>query len=236
VTGFEQLWDPARGRYADAIVDGERLVVASQHGQAAAIVGRLAPTSRWARLVDVLTDERDLVHAAFAAPEGPALPNSELETGDYLDAERPAPWWDTERQVVRAQPFFRYVIHDALDQAGRRDLLAAACLDWTVALERCPTSLSETWYGGTTCHGWSATPTRDLTTRVLGIEPAEPGFVRARIMPALGPLDWARGSAPTPAGPLRVTVDQRSLQVDSPIPFTVAGRSYDAGTHLLTDW
>jgi alpha-L-rhamnosidase len=234
--GFERFWDEERGRYADALVAGERLVVASQHGQAAAIVGGLAPLSRFARLVEVLTTEEDLVHASFGTPDGPALPNSELDMAGYLASGPPAPWWDVDRQVVRAQPFFRYVVHDALDQAGRRDLLATACLDWTVALERCPTSLSETWYGGTTCHGWSATPTRDLTTRVLGIEPAGVGFTTARIAPALGHLDWARGSAPTPFGPLQVSVDKDSLRVSSPIPFVVAGVDHPPGTHLLTAW
>jgi hypothetical protein len=234
--GFERLWDAERGRYTDALVGDDRVVMASQHGQAAAIVGGLAPASRWERLVAVMTDEDRLVHAAFAAPAGPALPNAELETGDYLDTGRPEPWWDVDRQVVRAQPFFRYVVHDALDLAGRRDLLATACLDWTVALERCPTSLSETWYGGTTCHGWSATPTRDLTTRVLGIEPASPGFATARVAPALGPLEWALGSAPTPEGPLHVSVRGHSLEVRSPIPFVVGDTRHEPGTHLLTTW
>ncbi|MCW2571027.1 MAG: alpha-L-rhamnosidase [Frankiales bacterium] len=231
--GFERLWDPDRGRYVDTLVDGVRLPMVSQHGQAAAIVGQLAPADRWQRLIGVITDEEHLVHAAFDAPDGPARPNAELEIGGYLDGGRPDPWWDVDRQVVRAQPFFRYVVHDALDLAGRRDLIASACLDWAVALERCATSLSETWYGGTTCHGWSATPTRDLTTRVLGIEPAEPGFATARIAPALGPLDWARGSAPTPAGPLRVFVDRSELRVDSPLPFVVGTQTYGPGTHVL---
>jgi hypothetical protein len=231
--GFEQLWDEQRGRYADVLVSGRRGVTASQHGQAAAIVGGLAPADRIARLVEVLTNEQDLVHASFAKADGPALPNSELDGSAYLGTGRPPPWWEVDRQVVRAQPFFRYVVHDALAAAGRADLVATACLDWTVLLDRCATSWSETWYGGTTCHGWSSSPTRDLMTRTLGVQPAEPGFRSALVQPALGDLTWAKGAVPTPHGSIRVEVEPTRLTVDSPVPFTHDGVLHTAGSHTI---
>jgi len=67
------------------------------------------------------------------------------------------------------------VVHDALAEAGRADPIANLCRDWARLFARCATSWSETWEGGSRCHGWSATPTRDLIVRVPGIEPAEPG-------------------------------------------------------------
>ena len=121
-------------------------------------------------------------------------------------ATRETPWWDAGREVVRAQPFYRYVVHDALVAAGRADLIPAQCRDWAWALERSATSLTETWYGGTISHGWSSTPTRDLVQRVLGVTPAEPGFAVASIEPELGDLEWAAGAVPTPAGLLHVEV------------------------------
>lgn len=235
--GFEQLWDPERRRYVDSMVGGVRRPMASQHGQAAAIVGGLAPADRIPRLVEVLTDTSGLVDAAFSNPTGPVAPNSGQEIGGAaLRAPHPEPWWDVSASVVRAQPFFRYVVHDALAAAGRADLVAGACLDWLMALERCPTSWTETWYGGTVSHGWSSTPTRDLVQRVLGVTPATPGFTVADVSPALGPaLEWARGAVPTPAGLLRIEVRaDGSLQVDSPIPFDAGGRRHDAGSHRLT--
>ena len=232
--GYELFWDPERGRYADVVTAAGRQPMASQHGQAAAIVGGLAPPERWARLVEVLTDTAALVDASFGVADGPSLPNSEAPVGGaFIALGRPPPWWDVDRQVVRAQPFFRYVVHDALATAGHADLIATACLDWVVALERCPTSWSETWYGGTTCHGWSSTPTRDLTVHVLGIGPAEPGFASAHIEPHLGHLDWVAGAAPTPAGLLRVEADRRQVVVDSPIAFVHQGRSHPPGRHTL---
>jgi len=112
--------------------------MASQHGQAAAIVGGLVPTERMARLVAVLTDEAHLVHAAFSRTDGPSDPGSETELGgSYLFTGHPEPWWDTDRLVVRAQPFFRYVVHDALVAAGRGDLIVSQLRDWRWLLDRC---------------------------------------------------------------------------------------------------
>ena len=234
-TGFERLWDSGRGRYVDSFIPGEHRPMASQHTQSAAIVGGLARFDRYDRLVEVLTNEDDLIHAMFGRTDGPAAPNSELPIGGYLrGAPTPEPWWDTERDVVRAQPFYRYVVHDALVEAGRADLIPTQLLDWDRwAMQRCATSWTETWYGGTVSHGWSSTPTRDLVQRVLGIEPAEPGFTVASIEPELGPLDWARGSAPCPAGLISVDVRPEVVSVDSPIPFDFGGARYDAGKSTI---
>jgi hypothetical protein len=211
--------------------------MASQHGQAAALVGGLVPAGRAARLVELLTDRSGHVDAAFSNPTGPVSPNSEQEVGGAaLRSPHPEPWWDVDRLLVRAQPFFRYVVHDALAAAGRADLIADACLDWTVALERCRTSWTETWYGGTVSHGWSSTPTRDLVQRVLGVTPATPGFTVASVDPALGAgLEWARGAVPTPAGLLRVDVRDggREVEVDSPVPFVLDRVRREAGTHQV---
>ena len=55
------------------------------------------------------------------------------------------------------------------------------------------------------CHGWGAGPTTWLSMRVLGIEPAAPGFRKVRIRPHLGRLEWAEGSFPTPYGVIKVS-------------------------------
>ena len=236
--GFEKLWDPRRRLYVDSLVGDAQLPMASQHGQAAAIVGRLAPPDRWDRLVEVMLDEPNLVHAAFANATGPSEPGSGTELGGvYLFTGHPDPWWDTDRQIVRAQPFYRYVVHDALAEAGHAHAISRQLLDWTALLDRCPTSFGETWYGGTTCHGWSSTPTRDLVQHVLGVQPATPGFTRVRVAPNLGHLDWAEANVPSPAGDIRVRVDAGALHIDSPVPIDVAwqGRTIalPAGTHQL---
>jgi hypothetical protein len=219
VEGFEAFWDPERAVYVDTVLDGARLRPVSQHALAAAIVGGLAPAARHEALVAALTAEDRLVHAAFSVPDGPSVDAPDADVGGvYLVTGPPPPWWDTERQIVRAQPFFRYVVHDALVAAGRADLVVSQCRDWTVLLERASTSWSETWYSGTVSHGWSSTPTRDLVQHVLGVTPAEPGFTRARVAPMLGDLAWARGRVPSPAGMIDVDVTPELLHVRSPVP------------------
>jgi hypothetical protein len=233
--GFARLWDERRRRYVDSYVDGQRRPMVSQHTQAAAIVGGLVPQERIARAVEAMTAEEHLVHAIFDKTDGAAEPNSEIGIGAYTRHwPVPEPWWDVERQVVRAQPFFRYVVHDALAAAGRADMIPQQLLDWDRwAMKRCSTSWTECWAGGTVSHGWSSTPTRDLVQRVLGITPAEPGFAVASIEPELGPLTWARGAAPSPAGLISVDVRTDVITVESPVPFVCGGRRYDRGSHTI---
>ncbi len=235
---FEALWDPERGRYVDSIVGaqasdpGER-GTASEHGQSAAIVGRLVPEDRIAALVKVLQNPEGRVYATFSAPDGPAEPNTEVPVGGgYLRAGHPEPWWDVEGLVV-AQPFFCYVVNDALAEAGRADMIAERCRRWEVALSRCPTSWTETWFGGTISHGWSSTPTRDLVQRVLGVTPAEPGFAAAAIAPELGDLDWAEGVVPTGHGALTIRVEPHRIEIDSPVPVVHAGDRHRPGRRTL---
>ncbi len=74
-------------------------------------------------------------------------------------------------------------------------------------------------YGGyetSLCHGWSAGPAVWLHTEVLGVRPASPGFAAVVFNPALGSgarsLQWARGTVPSPRGPIRVTLDRRGAE------------------------
>ncbi|HEX5480400.1 MAG TPA: alpha-L-rhamnosidase [Dehalococcoidia bacterium] len=233
--GFERLWDERRGLYVDSYAEGRQRPMASQHTQAAAIVGGIVPRHRIARVVATMTDEDRLVHATFDTRDGPAEPNSETPVGMYLRrGELPAPWWDVEREVVRAQPFFRYVVHDALAAAGRADMIPQQLLDWDRwAMQRCATSWTECWQGGTVSHGWSSTPTRDLVQRALGVTPAEPGFASASVEPALGPLAWARGRAPTPAGMIDVHATQDMISIESPVPFVHGSTRYAPGMHEI---
>jgi len=219
---FDRFWDPERALYVDHVVEGERRLETSQHAQAAPLAAGLVPAARTARVVEVLLDRGPLVHATWSRAAGDARrpgPGERGVAGPYLLLGPPRPWWDVARQIVAAQPFFRYVVHDALAAAGRADAIADRCRDWEALLARCDTSWSETWYGGTVSHGWGSTPTRDLLVRTLGLEPAEPGFAMARVAPRLGGLEWARGAVPTPSGLLAVSADASGVEVESPVPF-----------------
>jgi alpha-L-rhamnosidase len=60
------------------------------------------------------------------------------------------------------------------------------------------------------CHGWAGGPTHWLSRYVLGIQPISPGCRQMRIAPQLGDLQWARGTYPTPYGPVSVALSRDS--------------------------
>jgi alpha-L-rhamnosidase len=215
--GFDVFWDERRGVYIDHVVDGQRKPEAAQHGGAAALAAGLVPPDRIDRAIAALTDRSRLVRHSWVMDsvtvEGGSTGFMHLVTG------YPDPTWDAEHEMVEAEPFFRYVLHDGLARAGRADLVADLCRDWGVFLDAGETTWPECWVGGTRCHGWSSTPTRDLVVHTLGITPAEPGFASVRVAPALGDLEWATATVPTPHG--FVTVHARAdgtVDIDSPVP------------------
>jgi hypothetical protein len=214
---FDAFWDDDRGVYVDHVVDGEQAPVAAQHGGAAALAAGIVPAGRAERVLTRLTDRSRLLRHSWV------MDTATIERGNdggaYLAFGYPEPDWDVHEQMVECEPFFRYVLHDGIARAGRTDLIAGLCRDWQVFVDAGETSWPENWNGGTRCHGWSSTPTRDLIVHVLGITPAEPGYDAVRVAPALGGLDWARATVPTPHG--FVTVEAHAdgtVEVDSPVP------------------
>ncbi|MEY4131893.1 MAG: hypothetical protein RLZZ31_2017, partial [Actinomycetota bacterium] len=216
-SGFEKFWDEDRGTYIDHIVDGVAQVPAAQHPSAAAICAGLVPADRIDRVIDRIIDRDRLVRHSFVMD--PVTPTGGSTGYGYLMLGYPEPEWDAVEQVVEAEPFFRYMVHDAMQIAGRGHLIADRCRDWKVFLDAGETTWPECWTGGTRCHGWSSTPTRDLIVHVLGITPAEPGYAAVNVAPQLGDLEWARAAVPTPHGLITVEAfaDGR-VEIDSPVP------------------
>jgi alpha-L-rhamnosidase len=218
VDGLEGFWDPDRGLYVDRILDGQRQPAASQAAQASAIVSGLAPRERWSSLVDLMTDTQRLVVRSWVGSE----------TGGY-DHERfaeqmrgtPPIDWDIEREMVIAEPFFSYAVHDAVARAGRAELLIDLVRRWEEFLVDGYDTFGECWGWGTPVHGWSSTPTRDLVWYVLGIRPAEPGYRRVRVAPRLGRLHEAAAAVPTPHGWVEVSVTGSQAEIHSPVPVLV---------------
>jgi alpha-L-rhamnosidase len=236
VEGYEDFWDPDRGLYIDHILDGQRRPAASQVAQASAIISGLAPIERWNHLVDAMTDSDRLVVRSWVGSE----------TGGY-DHERfaqqmrglPPIDWDTEREMVIAEPFFSYAVHDAVARAGRAELLIDLVRRWEEFLVDGYDTFGECWGWGTPVHGWSSTPTRDLIWYVLGVTPAEPGYHRVRIAPRLGRLREAAGAVPTPYGYVELRVAGSEAEIDSPVPIIVVSEDgteteLAAGQHRAT--
>lgn len=226
-TGFDIFWDEGRGTYRDHIVRGTPQLATSQAAGAAAIVSGLAPVDRWDRIIDRVMDPERLVTRSWIGGDGTYDQQKIL---DELRGVRRVDW-DAEEEVVRAEPFLSYLVHDAAALAGRTADLVRSLRSWSVFLHDGYDTFGECWGWGSPVHGWSATPTRDLVTHVLGVTPGEPGFGRARIAPAYQVLERAEGAVPTPAGLLSVSFDTAGVEVDSPLPYVLVLPDGQEGEH-----
>ena len=74
-------------------------------------------------------------------------------------------------------------------------------------------------------HGWSASPTVQLTEQVLGIRPVGPGYSTWSVKPHPGDLAWSKGQVPTKQGTLAVnwTSASKSFTVHVTAPKKTSG-------------
>jgi hypothetical protein len=205
-----RLWEEKRGVYVDACVEGRRGRRVSQQTNALMVAFEIAPRRRWPRILAAITDEGRL----RVTSTGP---------GDLVVRD-----FDEERQVVLAQPFFMHHVHRALAKAGEHRLLTENIRRrWGAMLEAGATTFWEHWHGKESqCHAWSATPTFDLSTEVLGVTPLEPGFRRFVVAPKPAGLGWARGVFPSTRGDIAVSWQRqrRSFQLTVDVPSDTRAR------------
>lgn len=229
--GFEIFWDEARGSYIDHIVDRIQRPEMSQLSGALAIISGLAPKERWERIINTITALDKLVIRTWVF--------GEAEPEGFPDISAPRRFtWDTQNQIVIAEPFMSYTVHDAVAMAGQAGRLPELYRRWSAFLTGGYDTIGEDWKHGTHVHGWSCTPTKDMVFYTLGVTPAEPGYTKARIAPALGNLGWAEGKVPTPHGLISVRAEPDRVWIDSPVPVIVelpgqAPQHLPAGKHAI---
>ncbi len=187
-------WDGRRGAYVDSVDPrtGAQDLRMSQHGNAAiALWGRASPR-RTARALDRITDRRRLTFT----PGPPIAPG-----GQPLEPEG---------GVVLANTFYSHFVYEALARHGRLgDALDLMRERFGPMLEKGATTLWESFAPtASLCHGFSASPTYQLTRRVLGVSPSAPGFATVAFSPDLAGLDHAQGVAPTPFGDVEVKLER----------------------------
>jgi len=191
--GYEAFWDEKRGTYIDHILDEEPQPAASQIAGAPAIISGLAPAHRTARIIDWISDPDRHVTRSCIGSNGTY---DEEKIARQIKGDRQVDW-NPQTQTVVAQPFASFLVHDAYTEAGRTDLILGNLRRWSTYLQDGWDTFGECWGWGTPAHGWSSTPTRDLIQHITGVNPAEPGFIRAKISPAYGPLIiWKQACPP----------------------------------------
>ncbi len=116
------------------------------------------------------------------------------------------PLADPDGIVATGTPYFGFYLLGALRYAGRHGFaLNYLRSRWLRMMAAGATTWWEKWTSdGSWCHGWSAGPTYDLTTHVLGVQATGPGWREYEVRPRPCGLKWARGTVPTPHGEINV--------------------------------
>lgn len=115
-----------------------------------------------------------------------------------------------DKSITQASYYFRFYVDEALRQSGLADRYLDHLEPWREMLRLgLTTTLEEPEPSRSDSHAWSAHPNYHLLATVLGIRPAEPGFRKVTIAPALGDLKRASGRTPTPLGQIEVDLRRR---------------------------
>ncbi len=237
---FEALWDAGRQVYVDAVGARGPSRRISQHTNAMALLAGLVPASRVEGLIALVADPAgSSLGGRLVTTLTPADLHGQPDAARRIlrfQFETP-PNFDEEQDVVAAQPWFCRFLHEAYARHDRRHHILPSLLRWQ--LRPGDGTLQEFWSAepgrSSRCHGWSASPAFDLTTYVLGVRPAEPGYSRAVVDPCLGPLSHASGRVPTPFGWLSVSVQSSEIQLQVPEGMVVeaADREVGPGGHCV---
>jgi hypothetical protein len=112
----------------------------------------------------------------------------------------------TDPSLYRMKFMQSFYLARALEKAGGYAAFGTHVLDlWREAMSKHVSTWPE--YPDPTrsdCHAWSSWISADFVTCVLGIQPLRPGFEELLIAPHTEVCAHARGSAPIPAGEVRV--------------------------------
>ena len=73
-------------------------------------------------------------------------------------------------------------------------------------------------------HGWSTGAVPALVRYVLGVAPLTPGFATVLVEPRLNGVEWARGTVPTPRGPVKVEWRKKGRSVTLTVTTPVEAR------------
>jgi hypothetical protein len=145
-----------------------------------------------------------------------------------------SPWMafmgNPDEIVPVGSPWFLFFTLETLFKEGlASDALTILRDQWKRMLDKGATTFWETFPGfigaghwsRSLCHGWSAAPAYFLSTQVLGITAAAPGYSKIRIAPQPFNLTWASGTVPTPRGSISVSWqmgDDGRLQIEYDAP------------------
>ena len=137
-----------------------------------------------------------------------------------------------DSSLTRATYYFSFYLFEAMRRAGLAGRLIDQLAPWREMLRLGLTSTPENPEPTRSdTHAWAAHPNYELLATVLGVRPASQGFRTVRIEPSLGPLPWAEGRIPHPAGDIDVSLTRmaRGIRVVVTLPPGLNGEFVWAG-------
>lgn len=138
------------------------------------------------------------------------------------------------------RPYYLHFVLDAVAHAGAFDKYGTQWMrdKWKIVPDT--QSFYEMGDTGDLSHAWIATPLYQMSSRILGVTPATPGFKSIAIRPTVCDLKWAKGRVPTPYGDTVVDWKREggNLKVQIVIPKGATGEIYlpqaDPHVHAFT--
>ena len=192
--GFNaKFWNDARGLYVDSWKNGRQSVQVSQLANADAVLYGFAPKQAIPSILKKITAEENLKSQRFDAITGRMIRKDDFDPKLY---------------IKQAGTYGTSYLLDALTANGfENEALETIRRNWGPMAAVGNGTMWEQFkqYGGTSCHGWSASPTYVLSRSVLGVIPTATAYSSYTVAPQLGNLTWATGVIPTPKGNVMVS-------------------------------
>ena len=203
-------------------VSGAQQAWTSQHASAAIALWTDAPAERAQAALGRIAESQRLTFTA-APPITPTGATLEPEDG-----------------VVLANTFYSHFVYDALARhGGFATALRLMRERYGPMLARGATTLWESFEPtASLCHGFSATPTYQLSRRVLGVAPAAPGYAEIELAPDLADLAHAAGVVPTPRGDVEASLERTKdgFVARYRTPTGVGARAVPPPDFAIADW
>lgn len=204
INADKAFWDESRGIYIDARTIEGLSEVASQQGNSAAIDFGIAPKEKWDRIFSAILDKKRI----------------KLTRAWKWDIERP---FNAATDIILAQPYFSHFLHQALGIADRIDDIVKNIKQRWMPMLKEGNTFWETWQISeitSRCHAFSATPTWDLSTYILGVKAIKKGFLEFKVKPYFKGLSWVKGKVPTPAGMIVVAWrrGEKMIEIEVQVP------------------
>jgi hypothetical protein len=200
-TTITLLYAYALGRAAELEADVGVAAMAAEYRRRAAAAIRASRRSAWDSRRLLFRDSPESNHFSQQTNILAVLAGALPQADEHTLMERVL----ADSTLTRATYYFSFYLFEAMREAGLADRTIEQLAPWRSMLALGLTSTPENPEPTRSdSHAWAAHPNYELLATVLGVRPAAPGFRRVRIAPALGPLQWAEGRVPHPAGDIEV--------------------------------